>query len=126
VNSTSPKDIELVLDLLEGAAAHGVDMSADAYPWEAGSTGLESSVFDEGFRERLAKIYGGWREAITEALRRGQQAGKVHAEIKPAEESAFLVAALTGTSATGKVDQQIALFRNCLRVAQRHVDTLRP
>ena len=87
---------------------------------------VEMSPLDEGFRERLAKIYGGWREAITEALRRGQQAGKVHAEIKPAEESAFLVAALTGTSATGKVDQQIALFRNCLRVAQRHVDTLRP
>lgn len=43
-----------MLDLLEGAAAHGVDMSADAYPWEAGSTGLESSVFDEGFRERMS------------------------------------------------------------------------
>ncbi len=54
VNSTSPKDIDLVLALLEGAAAHGVDMSADAYPWEAGSTGLESSVFDEGFRERMS------------------------------------------------------------------------
>ena len=58
VNSTSPKDIGLVLDLLEGAAAHGVDMSADAYPWEAGSTGLESSVFDEGFRERMSIGYG--------------------------------------------------------------------
>ena len=58
VNSTSPKDIDLVLDLLEGAAAHGVDMSADAYPWEAGSTGLESSVFDEGFRERMSIGYG--------------------------------------------------------------------
>ena len=31
-----------------------VDVSADAYPWEAGSTGLESSVFDDGFRERMA------------------------------------------------------------------------
>lgn len=58
VNSTSPRDIDLVLDLLEGAAAHGVDVSADAYPWEAGSTGLESSVFDEGFRERMGIDYG--------------------------------------------------------------------
>ena len=58
VNSTSPKDIELVLDLLEGAAANGVDVSADAYPWEAGSTGLESSVFDPGFRERMSIDYG--------------------------------------------------------------------
>jgi len=57
VNSTSPKDIDLVLDLLEGAAAHGVDVSADAYPWEAGSTGLESSVFDPGFKERMSIGY---------------------------------------------------------------------
>jgi dihydroorotase-like cyclic amidohydrolase len=57
VNSTSPRDIDLVLDLLEGAAAHGVDVSADAYPWEAGSTGLESSVFDPGFRERMSIGY---------------------------------------------------------------------
>lgn len=58
VNSTSPRDIDLVLALLEGAAANGVDVSADAYPWEAGSTGLESSVFDEGFRERMGIDYG--------------------------------------------------------------------
>ncbi len=58
VNSTSPRDIDLVLDLLEGAAANGVDVSADAYPWEAGSTGLETSVFDPGFRERMSIDYG--------------------------------------------------------------------
>ena len=58
VNSTSPKDIDLVLDLIEGAAANGVDVSADAYPWEAGSTALESSVFDPGFRERMSIDYG--------------------------------------------------------------------
>jgi len=57
VNSTSPRDIDLVLRLIEGAVAHGVDISADAYPWEAGSTGLESSVFDEGFRDRMAIDY---------------------------------------------------------------------
>jgi N-acyl-D-aspartate/D-glutamate deacylase len=58
VNSTSPRDIDLVLRLLEGAAANGVDISADAYPWEAGSTGLESSVFDDGFQDRMAIDYG--------------------------------------------------------------------
>jgi N-acyl-D-aspartate/D-glutamate deacylase len=58
VNSTSPRDIDLVLELIEGAAANGVDVSADAYPWEAGSTALESSVFDAGFRERMSIDYG--------------------------------------------------------------------
>lgn len=71
VNSTSPRDIDLVLRLLEGAAAHGIDMSADAYPWEAGSTSLESSVFDQGFRKRMDIDYAdvelvGTGERLTE------------------------------------------------------------
>ena len=57
VNSTSPQDIDLVMKLLDGARAHGVDITADAYPWGAGSTGLESAVFDEGFKQRMAIDY---------------------------------------------------------------------
>ncbi|MDP4745019.1 MAG: amidohydrolase family protein [Porticoccaceae bacterium] len=57
VNSTSPKDINLVIRLLEGAKAHGVDISADAYPWGAGGTALESAVFDKGWQDRMAIDY---------------------------------------------------------------------
>jgi N-acyl-D-aspartate/D-glutamate deacylase len=57
VNSTSPQDIDLVMRLLDGARAHGVDITADAYPWGAGSTRLESAVFDEGFKQRMAIDY---------------------------------------------------------------------
>ena len=67
-----------------------------------------------------------WRKAISDALRRGQKAARVRAEIVPEDEAAFLVAVLAGAGATGKVGQEFSLFQNCFRVAERHLLTLLP
>ncbi|NIP58531.1 MAG: D-glutamate deacylase, partial [Gemmatimonadetes bacterium] len=53
-----PSMMRTVLDLIEGARAHGVDVAADAYPWNAGQTSLESAVFDPGWQERMSVSYG--------------------------------------------------------------------
>jgi dihydroorotase len=45
-----------VLDMIEGARAHGVDIMADVYPYLANSTRLESALFDEGWQERFGGI----------------------------------------------------------------------
>lgn len=86
----------------------------------------EMAPLDEGFRLRLDTLYGSWREGLARALKRGQEAGTVHPDINPADEAAFLVACMAGTAATGKVGQEFELFRNCFRVADRHLDSLRP
>lgn len=52
-----PRMMRTVLDLIEGARAHGVDVMADAYPWNAGQTSLESAVFDPGWQERMSVSY---------------------------------------------------------------------
>jgi N-acyl-D-aspartate/D-glutamate deacylase len=49
--------VETALELIAGARARGVDVMADAYPWEAGSTGLETAVFDPGWQERMSISY---------------------------------------------------------------------
>ncbi len=87
---------------------------------------VEMSPLDEGFRSRLGKIYNSWREAIRDALLRGQRAGTVRQDVDALEEAAFLVASLAGTSSLGKVTQKIELFENCIHVAQRHMQTLLP
>ncbi len=86
----------------------------------------EMSPLDEGFRERLAQLYGAWRQAIAAALRRGQKAGTVRGDANPNDDAAFLVAGLAGMAATGKVSQRVALFQGCLRVADRYVESMRP
>jgi cytosine/adenosine deaminase-related metal-dependent hydrolase len=58
VNSSSLWDLPLVLQILEGARKRGVDVTTEAYPYTAGSTSLESAIFDEGWQERLHMSYG--------------------------------------------------------------------
>jgi len=57
INSVAGHSMDVALKLIAGARAHGVDVMADAYPWEAGSTLLESAVFDPGWQERMKISY---------------------------------------------------------------------
>lgn len=85
----------------------------------------EMSPLDEGFRTRMESLYASWRGAISEALQRGQGAGTVRGDIQPDDEAAFLVACLAGTAAMGKTTQQVELFQNCFRSAERFVKSLK-
>jgi len=53
----TPETMRTALDLIEGARARGIDVMADAYPWRAGQTSLESAVFDQGWQERMNITY---------------------------------------------------------------------
>jgi amidohydrolase family protein len=72
LNSSSLWDIETNLDLIRGAQRAGVNVTTEAYPYTAASTGIESAIFDEGWQERLQISYGDiqWQETgerLTEA-----------------------------------------------------------
>jgi N-acyl-D-aspartate/D-glutamate deacylase len=53
VNSTCLKDSLTCLSLIEGARAHGIDVTTEAYPYIAGMTAINSAVFNPGWREKL-------------------------------------------------------------------------
>ena len=84
----------------------------------------EMSPLDEGFRERLAIIYDTWRHAISDALERGQNSGSVRPDINPVAEASLLVSIMEGSASVGKVDQKMAFFYNCMKVAQAHLESL--
>src|SRR5215510_684385 len=56
----------------------------------------EMSSVDEGFREKIHRIYRIWLGGLADALRRGQAKGYVQRDIDPAKAGAFIVAALEG------------------------------
>lgn len=58
VNSMSLASIPLVLDLIDSARRRGLDITTEAYPYTAASTHLESTIFDEGWQDRLGISYG--------------------------------------------------------------------
>ena len=46
LGSSGGKQAKACLDLIRGAAKHGVDVTTEVYPWNASSTRLESALFD--------------------------------------------------------------------------------
>ena len=43
----------LLLDMINGARARGLDVTTEAYPYTAGATYLQSAIFDAGFKEKM-------------------------------------------------------------------------
>ncbi len=58
INSTCLRDSLECLSMIEGARAHGLDVTTEAYPYIAGMTAINSAVFNPGWREKLGIDYG--------------------------------------------------------------------
>ncbi|MFN0104165.1 MAG: amidohydrolase family protein [Bryobacteraceae bacterium] len=58
INSMSLGQLPFVLDLIESARKQGMDITTEAYPYTAASTFLESTMFDDGWRDRLGISFG--------------------------------------------------------------------
>ena len=58
VNSSSLWNIGPILDLIGGIRSRGFDVTTEAYPYTAASTGLQSTIFDPGWQENLRISYG--------------------------------------------------------------------
>jgi len=58
INSSCLRDSLECLALIEGARAHGVDVTTESYPYIAGMTGINSALFNPGWREKLGIDYG--------------------------------------------------------------------
>jgi AcrR family transcriptional regulator len=86
----------------------------------------EMSPLDEGFRQRLERIYAAWRLALQTALATGIRAGTVRKDIAPAKVAAFIVAALTGMIGTAKNAQNQQLLRDAGDALLAYLDGLRP
>ena len=57
LNSSSLHHLPVTLALIEGARAAGIDVTTEAYPYTAASTGISSAIFDEGWQEKLGMTY---------------------------------------------------------------------
>lgn len=70
----------------------------------------EMSPLDEGFRQRIEKVYVEWRESLQAAFARGIKAGRVRKDISPRDVAAFIVAAQSGIIGTAKNAQSEELM----------------
>ncbi len=58
INSMSLGNIQLSIDMVTAAKNKGFNITTELYPYTAGSTGLQSAMFDDGWQQRLGISYG--------------------------------------------------------------------
>jgi dihydroorotase len=58
IGSSGLRQTGILLDMIEGARRHGVNVTTEVYPYTAASTSIKSAIFDPGWRERLGADYG--------------------------------------------------------------------
>lgn len=84
----------------------------------------EMSPLDEDFKRQLGAILGEWQAAITEALTRAQQQGRVRADVDCRAAALFLVASWEGCAGVAKNLQSVKEFRLCMKQLESYVTSL--
>lgn len=85
----------------------------------------EMAPVDEGFRQRVEEIFRLWRAGLAEALKRGQDSGRVRADIHPEKAATFIVGALEGAVGMAKNAQSPELLYDCLEGLTHYIASLR-
>jgi hypothetical protein len=79
----------------------------------------------EGFRQQLAGIFGIYRDHLAEAIRRGQQSGRLRPDADAARVAQFLVGGLEGAILLGKVTRDITVIERCVEELKAHLTLYR-
>ena len=58
IGSTGLGQMPVLLEMIVNAAAAGIDVTTEVYPYTAASTDIRSAIFDPGWQERLGADYG--------------------------------------------------------------------
>jgi N-acyl-D-aspartate/D-glutamate deacylase len=57
INSMALGNIQLAIDMVHAAQKRGFDITTELYPYTAGSTAIQSAIFDDGWQEKKGISY---------------------------------------------------------------------
>jgi AcrR family transcriptional regulator len=86
----------------------------------------EMSPIDPAFRMRVNRVFDAWREGFESALRRGQQAGTVRADVDTTSAARFIIAAIEGCLGMAKQAQTPEMLHACGHTFRQFLLGLRP
>lgn len=86
----------------------------------------EMSAVDEEFRSHLRAIFEEWREAMANAFRRGQAAGKVRPDVDAEEVATFIIAVREGAIGLGKAYRDPGPYLRTWAQLKTYLLALRP
>lgn len=85
----------------------------------------EMAGLDDGFKERLEKIYDTWTDCIADSLTKGQQQGLVKKDLEPKVAAIYMICSLQGIIGAVKCMQDIELFGKLTKALCDYVTGLR-
>ncbi|MBF0454487.1 MAG: TetR/AcrR family transcriptional regulator [Magnetococcales bacterium] len=85
----------------------------------------EMSHLDEGFQNRLDRIFKWWRDGIAETIRSAQKKGQIKADIIPQEQAFVLQSFLLGGLSLAKVAQDQTMLTHTTQLFLNYLETLR-
>lgn len=85
----------------------------------------EMAPVDEGFRDRIEKIYELWRDGIEEAFKKGQEKGFVKKHVKVNSIATMVIASLEGCMGLAKNAQSKKLLFQCGQCVMDYLDSLK-
>ena len=86
----------------------------------------EMSPLDEGFRQRLDRVFQLWHDATRDALERARQQGEIRDSIDCDETATFVMAALEGCIGIAKNAQSAERLKVCNRGLIQFLRSLQP
>jgi len=125
LNDPATDPVTLLLAMIDDAVDHA-DRDTVALGCPLNNLVQEMAGLDEDFRQCLYKVQSAWREALSSALRRGQQDGQVRQNLDADQAAAFLVGAYEGCIGVGKCGTGTEVFTTCLKGMADYLHTLRP
>jgi TetR/AcrR family transcriptional regulator, transcriptional repressor for nem operon len=123
-NSTNPiADLKRVF---RQSVKEDIESKAFAQGCPLNNLAQEMSPLDAGFRTRIDKQYGTWRQRLAAAFAAGMKAGKVRKDIAARDVAALVVAAQMGIWGTGKSSRSPELMVKAGEALCSYLDSLKP
>ena len=85
----------------------------------------EMSPVDEGFRQRIEKIYRVWQRRVQNALAGAQQRGLLREDIDAGETAYFVIASIQGAIGLAKNAQNCDIFRSSIKGLSSYLRSLK-
>ncbi len=58
IGSSGAQQVPVMLEMIDGARKHGIDITTEVYPYTAASTTIGAAVFSQGWRHRIGISFG--------------------------------------------------------------------
>lgn len=85
----------------------------------------EMSPLDEGFRERIDRVYRAWHDGIVEALETARRQGRLREDVDTDQAATFILASLSGCVGMAKNAQSGLQLKRCNQGLIDYIQTLR-